>query len=207
MEVEVFQPKPMPPGGSKGAVIVLHGAGGLLTDGPEMRRWARKISGHGWTAFLPHYFNRTGTFIAGGRDFDLKFDDWESAVSDVVRYVRARPDLAGKPVVLLGYSLGAFLSLSEANNSRQIAGVVEIAGGIPAQDVGRVGKLPPMVLVHGQQDKTVPFSQALALEQILVKKRIPHASLFFPTEGHVLSHGAREQAMETTVQFLNSIRR
>ncbi len=45
-------------------VIVLHGAGGMLFDGPEMRRVSRRLAEEGNAVYLLHYFERTGTVFA-----------------------------------------------------------------------------------------------------------------------------------------------
>ncbi len=50
--------------GKHSAILVLHGAGGTLLDGPEMRRVARRLAEAGNTIYLVHYFNRTGTIVA-----------------------------------------------------------------------------------------------------------------------------------------------
>ena len=53
--VEIFFPAP---DGTDPAVLVFHGAGGLLLDGPAMRRFARALAENDFEAFLIHYFDR-----------------------------------------------------------------------------------------------------------------------------------------------------
>ncbi|HEX7516133.1 MAG TPA: hypothetical protein VF345_02485 [Chthoniobacterales bacterium] len=50
--------------GKHPAISVLHGAGGTLLDGPEMRCVARQLAAAGNTVYLVHYFNRTGIIVA-----------------------------------------------------------------------------------------------------------------------------------------------
>ena len=45
-------------------VLVLHGAGGMMFDGPEMRRVSRHLAQQGNAVYLLHYFNSTGTPFA-----------------------------------------------------------------------------------------------------------------------------------------------
>src|SRR4051812_6080663 len=46
------------------AVIVLYGAGGMIFDGPSMKRVARALSDAGDTIYLLHYYNGTGSIVA-----------------------------------------------------------------------------------------------------------------------------------------------
>ncbi|HEX8280045.1 MAG TPA: hypothetical protein VF551_01600, partial [Chthoniobacterales bacterium] len=62
------QPKP--------AVLVLHGAGGTLLDGPEMRRVARHLAERGNAAYLVRYFERTGTLFARDATMQKHFGEW-----------------------------------------------------------------------------------------------------------------------------------
>ena len=45
-------------------IIVLYGAGGMVFDGPSMKRVARSLADKGDTVYLLHYYNRTGTVVA-----------------------------------------------------------------------------------------------------------------------------------------------
>ena len=58
---DVFEPARR---GRHPVVLVLHGAGGILLDGPEMRRVARHLAEEGNAVYLLHYFERTGTLFA-----------------------------------------------------------------------------------------------------------------------------------------------
>ena len=63
VKAEVFE---QTPGQRRPVVLVLHGAGGTLLDGPEMRRIARALAAEGNAVYLVHYFDRTGTLVACG---------------------------------------------------------------------------------------------------------------------------------------------
>src|SRR5450432_4167111 len=45
-------------------ILVLHGAGGMLFDGPEMARVAGELAAAGFEAYQVHYFDRTHTWFA-----------------------------------------------------------------------------------------------------------------------------------------------
>src|ERR1043166_1761902 len=58
------------------AILVLHGAGGTLLDGPEMRRVARQLARAGNPVYLVHYFNRTGTIFGLDSGMQENFAVW-----------------------------------------------------------------------------------------------------------------------------------
>ena len=44
--------------------LVLHGAGGMLFDGPEMTRVGEQLATAGFECYQVHYFDRTHTWFA-----------------------------------------------------------------------------------------------------------------------------------------------
>ncbi|MDP9291044.1 MAG: dienelactone hydrolase family protein, partial [Verrucomicrobiota bacterium] len=96
------------------AVIVLHGAGGIWLDGRVVREFASRLAGHGYTALVVHYFERTGTSFANDEKIFAHFQEWRTTISDAVTFATQQPEVDGSKVGLFGYSLGAFLSLAEA---------------------------------------------------------------------------------------------
>jgi dienelactone hydrolase len=58
------------------AVIVLYGAGGMVFDGPSMKRVARALADAGDTVYLLHYYNRTGTIVALDSTMRAHFGAW-----------------------------------------------------------------------------------------------------------------------------------
>lgn len=101
-------------------ILLFHGAGGMLFDGPEIGRIARALAGAGFQAYQVHYFDRTNTWFARQAVLLKLFPTWLATVHDAVEWVRARrPD--APQVGLYGYSLGAFASLEEARRNRPLA--------------------------------------------------------------------------------------
>jgi dienelactone hydrolase len=84
------------------AILVLHGAGGMIFDGPEMRRVSRRLAGEGNAVYMLHYFNSTGTVVALDSTMQRHFGTWRRTVSDAVAEIqRLRGDTA--PVGIYGY--------------------------------------------------------------------------------------------------------
>ena len=74
--------------GKHPAILVLHGAGGTLLDGPEMRRVARQLAEAGNTVYLVHYFNRTGTIVALDAGMQKNFPAWLETIRDSVQFAQ-----------------------------------------------------------------------------------------------------------------------
>src|ERR1700730_994928 len=112
--------------GKPPAILVLHGAGGTLLDGPEMRRVARRLAEAGNSVYLVHYFNRTGSILGCDSGIQENFAACLATVRDCIKFaqqVSANSSHAG----IYGYSLGGFLALSAASDNPAVGAVVEHA--------------------------------------------------------------------------------
>src|SRR6185312_8504769 len=83
----------------------------------------------------------------------------------------------------------------------RIAAVAELFGGLPEQFTGAAGNLPPVLILHGAQDTTVPVEQAYELERILQWHKIPCRIKIYPDQGHVFRGLAQLDAMGQVAQF------
>lgn len=198
---DVFAPKT---GGNGRSIVVLHGAGGTLFDGPEMRRVARALAASGYAVYVVHYFDRTGTIFARDRTMQENFHVWLETVIDSIAAVQAiRGDAS--PVGIYGYSLGAFLALQAASDNPRVGAVVEQAGGVWNSETKRIGKMPPVLMLHGERDGRVPFDQyAKPLQQILRVRSTALQTRFFDEEGHVFTPAAMTRARAEAVEFFSA---
>ena len=196
--VTVFEPAER---ASKPAVVVLHGAGGMLFDGPEMRRVSRYLAGEGHPVYMLHYFNSTGTVVALDSTMQKHFGTWRRTVIDAIASIQqGRGDAA--PVGIYGYSLGGFLALFSASNNPRVGAVVEHAGGVWNGKLDRVGKMPPVLMVHGERDARVPFGQYARPLVPQLRRRSPKVETrFFATEGHVFTPAAMQSVRGDAAQF------
>lgn len=181
------------------SVIVLHGAGGTLLDGPEMRRMSRELAVAGNDVYFVHYFNRTGTWFGRDAGMQKNFSTWLQTVKDAIRWVKAR-QTGSAPIGLYGYSLGGFLVLAAGSDNPDIGAIVEQAGGIWNGKERLIGRMPPVLLIHGSKDQRVPFEKhARPLMDVLTRRGTDFKTHFFPDEGHVFtqsaSHGVRQDAV------------
>jgi len=87
-------------------------------------------------------------------------------------------------------------------------------GGSPKQAPGRyrhespicaVDRLTtPVLILHGDADKTIPFSQATALEAALKQAGKSYEFAPYPGEDHGFQRAAWQDAMERTMRYFTA---
>lgn len=198
--VDVYTPL-MP--GAHPPVLVLHGAGGMLFDGPEMSRVAQALATAGFEAYQVHYFNRTSTWFARQAVLLKFFPTWLATVHDAVEWVRELHPEA-HTVGIFGYSLGAFAAIEEARRNPAITAVVAQAGGFwHAQPEGPTRQpMPPILIIHGLEDQRVPFVKyTRPLLDFLRARHDPVTTRFYQDQGHNFSAAACAQVRTQAVDF------
>lgn len=104
-------------------------------------------------------------------------------------------------LVLIGFSQGAMMSLEIApRRDLAVAGVVAISGRLlrPEALEAEARVKPPVLLIHGDQDAVVPFTDMAKAGNALV-------AAGFPTYGHVMEgtgHGIAPDGLGVALQFL-----
>jgi carboxymethylenebutenolidase len=121
-----------------------------------------------------------------------------------VTFVAGQPGVDANRIGLLGFSLGAFLSLALATQDSRIAAVAELFGGLPEDFIKDAGNLPPVLILHGAQDTTVPVDRAHDLERILQQHKISYQIKIYPDQGHVFRGLAQLDAMARVAQFFRN---
>jgi carboxymethylenebutenolidase len=182
------------------AVIGLHGSGG---GHASMADPATLLAEQGFAVYVLHYFDRTGTTeIDGLQTIFRHFPFWMKTLWDAVSFVASQPQVDPARIGLLGFSLGAYLALSSAAIDTRIQAVVEFSGGLPKEMKLFTRRLCPVLILHGEDDKTVPVAEAYHLQQILDKKQIPYEMNIYPGVGHGFSGEAWRDAGLRTLAFL-----
>jgi len=182
-------------------ILVLHGAGGTLFDGPEMRRVSRHLAASGNAVYLLHYFGRTGTILATDASMQKNFRIWLETVRDSIPLIQeARHDAS--PVGIYGYSLGGFLALFTASDNPRVGAVVEHAGGVWNEKMEKIGRMPPVLMVHGLRDGRVPFAKyAQPLVPLLRARARKVETRFFAGEAHVFNPEAMKKVRAEAATF------
>lgn len=199
IEVQRFVPKG---DGKRPAILVLHGADGFtLFNGAHYQAMAKEMAGHGYAVYLVHYFDRTGTKFADFKTCVTNFPAWLQVIDEAVTYVGQQPGVDARRIGLLGMSLGAFLSLAYATESRRVEAVVEFFGGLPAPFVPKLRRLPPTLILHGAKDRVVPVEEAEKLEKLLKEKKLPHEIKIYPTQDHGFTGDDLKDSLRRTATF------
>ncbi|MDQ3115547.1 MAG: alpha/beta fold hydrolase [Verrucomicrobiota bacterium] len=185
--------------GKRPALILLHGSGGLLFPGFDLRDRARDLSAQGYAVFLPHFFNRTGHFMVRPSGVHENLPAWTSTVRDAITYVAAQPNVDASRIGLMGHSLGGYLSLGAAAQDSRVDVVIEASGAL---DRGGIKRLPPTLILHGARDKTVPVAKAERVESLLQGLRTPYQKHIYPDEAHIFSRTAMQDATSRIGRFL-----
>jgi carboxymethylenebutenolidase len=199
--VERFQPKA---DGKHPAILVLHGACGLTAHAKELRATCASLAEKGYATFLIHYFDRTGMKETSDvKEIKRHFLPWLVTIHDAVDYVARQAGVDRGRIGLLGFSLGAYLSLAAGCTKSEITAVVEVNGGLPAVLSGNAGKMPPVLIMHGEADKVVSVEEARSLEKLLKTHERSYEIILFKDQGHVLKGDALANATQRSLAFFS----
>jgi carboxymethylenebutenolidase len=181
------------------AVIGVHGSGGGHVS---MAEPANMLAAQGFAVYVLHYFDRTGTTEADRATMVRHFPVWMKTLWDSVSFVTRQPQVDAARIGLLGFSLGAYLALSNAAIDTRVQAVVEFFGGLPKEMKFFMRRLCPILILHGDADPTVPVEEAYHLQNVLEKKHIAYEMQIYPGAGHGFSGETWRDAGLRTLSFL-----
>ena len=183
------------------AVIALYGSTGMsesFADGP-----ARMLAGQGYAILLVHYFDRTGTTEQPtSAEMRALFPDWMSTIGDAISYASELPRVEKDQIALIGFSLGAYLALAIGATDPRVRAVIDFCGGLPEELLAKGPKLPPTMIIHGEEDRSVPVSEARKLEALARRTNSVCEMKVYPGEGHFLSTMTMLDAGQRVPEFL-----
>jgi carboxymethylenebutenolidase len=185
-------------GTSRPAVLVLHGSSGLDFGAAGYERYAIALAQNGIDAYVVSYFKRgTGSLCQC-------WDTWAQAVSDVVSGVLRRPDSSRK-IGLLGFSLGSAVAVASARDAR-ISALVTYGAFLPYDKQAWPDRLPPIAILHGEADESVPLDSARELAAWATGHG--HRVVFhvYPGEGHRQSQWQEQSAKDALYRALTFFR-
>jgi len=148
-------------------VILLPGSRGWRE---EYAGYTRRLAEAGYAALALDYLAGTGIEPAE-QDWPRLIPLWQAQVRAAVEMLRAKGCAPGRLVGLVGYSLGAFLAVSVANQLEGVGAVVDYFGaggwGKGASEE-ETRNFPPLLILHGEADSQVPVSLACQLRDAVV---------------------------------------
>lgn len=181
------------------ALLLLHGADGVPS---RYAPAARTLAGAGYAVALVHYLDRTGDRRVGygtlARDYPL----WRGTVGDALGWLADRPEVDGGRMGIVGISLGAALALSTAAVDRRVKAIVDYFGPVPQDVAAARPRLPPTLILHGEDDRIVPVHHARDLQALLTAEGVTHEIKTYPGQGHILMGPAQLDAAFRTAAFL-----
>jgi len=211
--------EPAPGSANKAAIVLVYGSDGLIdnTNGPwatMIREYGTDLARKGFHALVPDYFLRTGT-KAGSIDYQhggglvvmQHKDEWQSTLADAVQCAKTLPGIDPSRIGLLGFSLGAYLSLRLRAHAKAV-----VAFFPPHMDGIDAGSTPglPVHIHYGDKDfldfpgNTGPIEQELRKSGAAVKLHC------YPGANHGFSGSdpanvsARTQSKARTIAFFEA---
>ena len=200
-------------GQARGLVVFLHGYG---ADGNDLLGLADPMAPHlpGVAYVAPNAPERCAGGGFGYQWFPIPWLDGSSEAAAAAGLEAASEDLNGfldrmlaeegltpDRLVLLGFSQGAMMSLDVApRRDAEVAGIVAISGRLlrPEALAAEARVKPPVLLIHGDQDAVVPFSDMAKAGDALT-------AAGFATYGHIMQgtgHGISPDGLGVSLQFI-----
>jgi len=200
--LEIFDPSGTARGG---AVVIAHGSDGVVNNshGPwatMMRGYGEDIARAGFTALLPHYFEKTGTDpgLPAMQSMAAHLGQWQDALGDAIT------SAASARVALVGFSLGGHLSLRLRSRAQVVVEFfAPFAGGLGA------GPGTHVQIHHGTGDTVVNIADADQIADALRAERVTPEIYRYPDAGHGFAGAdaanvdAQRLSKERTLRFLN----
>lgn len=206
---QLFLPKDIQPGERRPAILFSHGG-----PGRQMLLGYHYMFFYHMAYAVNQYFANKGyvvisvNFRSGigyGREFRMapnRGAAGSSEYQDIVaaaKYLQSRPDVDPNRIGLWGLSYGGLLTaMGLSRNSDIFKAGVDIAGvhlwgnsldtnstAFKASTLATIDKwTSPVLLVHGDDDRNVAFSQTTGLVQLLRARNVHHELIVFPDEVH-----------------------
>ncbi len=181
-------------------VMALHGSGGI--SGENHSQFAQLLANQGFQVFVPHYFEPSGIHWADSTTILREFPTWMRIISSSIDFAQQQPGTNAERIGLIGFSLGAYLALSLGVEQKRIKAIVDYFGGMPDHFAQRLDGMPPVLILHGEQDHTVPVAEAHKIAGLLQTRKLPYEMKLYENAGHGFSGLDMMDAGRRTYFFL-----
>jgi dienelactone hydrolase len=161
---------------------------------------ARFFAEHAFRVLLVDYLTVTPNLEPTATNYRR----WGQAVDDIVADLHARPAARARKIALIGQGLGASVALLAGSHKLGVEAIAEWSGLLPNQFFSQVQNLPPLLILHGEQDKQVPIVNARQLVRLCELKDFTCEAGMYPDEGHVFSAKATDSANQRILTFFRT---
>jgi dienelactone hydrolase len=167
-------------------VIMLHGAGPRGMGNEDMEDFCGKLADQGYYTEFIEYYSQTSDVSPGETaEMTKDFPIWIGEIHAGIGALKDNHAVDSKRVGMMGFSLGAYLSLTYgATYPDDISAIVEFYGGLMPELNSKAATMPPVLILHGSGDKIVPVSNAKDLDELLTKANRPHEMKLYPGADH-----------------------
>jgi dipeptidyl aminopeptidase/acylaminoacyl peptidase len=186
------------------AIIYLYGADAMAI-GPEMYvALGNTFASRGYDFYIIHYLNRTRTLFADFTQFG-NYSLWLQTVQDATTWVSNQPGVDPQRIAVMGISLGAGLSISEAAQDPRIKAVAEWCGAQWYERLTNtlITHLPATLILHGARDWLVSVWLAYDLQSVLQRLGTPYGIHIYPEAGHGFIGSDFADATQRTVAWFD----
>jgi dienelactone hydrolase len=181
--------------------MVLHGASGL-GRGNLIWPMAEELAKRGIAAAVVQYYDGLSP-RAGRRQSVNLFEERERILDHVARALLTRPEVRGKALGVVGYSLGGFHAIAMAADNPRIDVAVSLAGGLSGHVAGiEPRRAAPLMLIHGTADRIVPYSRSRIAQSAWQQAGQPAELVTLTRVGHVPQGPARDDAFRRAADFV-----
>jgi carboxymethylenebutenolidase len=189
------------------AVIILYGAAGWRQDYISL---AKAYSNSGFVSLVLDYFAVTGQGTTEAERQSM-WPQWQAMIRNAIMLLKNHSASKDRPIGLIGYSMGAFLAVSVASSSPDVKAVVDFfGGGRPETIENDIINFPPLLILHGEEDKIVPVSNAYTLRNAVITQGGHVEMHIYQNEQHAFSavwssnysQSASSDSFHKTIDFL-----
>jgi carboxymethylenebutenolidase len=180
------------PPNAAGCLILLHGASG---PGAFYKDQAVFFGSQGYHVLMPHYFDVARSTNASVENYRK----WAGIVATFAAECRKVPST--ERVFLVGYSLGASVALAFGSQRGPVDAIADWYGSLPDAFFEQIKGMPPLLILHGENDTNIPIVNAKQLVKLCDLLRVQCDHHFYPDENHGLSEKAMEDAEQRTLGF------
>ena len=179
-------------------IVFLRGASSA--DLAFARTEARFFAEHAFRVLLVDYLTVTPDLEPTATNFRR----WGQAVEDVVGDLHSRPAARARKIALIGQGLGASVALLAGSHKLGVEAIAEWSGLLPNQFFSQVQNLPPLLILHGEQDKLVPIVHARQLVRLCELKDFTCEAGIYPDEAHTFRAQATDSANQRILTFFRT---